>query len=247
MPPRLESALAAPGGRENPPPLPNDERERLILAHLPLVRSLARRYANRGEPLDDLVQVGTVGLIKAIDRFDPDRGKDLAAFAAPTILGEIRRHFRDRAWAVHVPRPLQEAHAAVAAAVDDLTARLGRSPSVAEIAAETGLDEETVLDAAAAGGAYRPVSLSAPRPGADDEAEASEQGEADAGYAVAAGRADLARGMRALPARERVILHLRFREDLTQSEIAARVGISQMHVSRLIQRALTRLRGAAGV
>jgi RNA polymerase sigma-B factor len=244
MAPSLEPALA-PSSRDDPPAA-GDERERLILAHLPLVRSLARRYANRGEPLDDLIQVGTVGLIKAIDRFDPERGRDLAAFAAPTILGEIRRHFRDRAWAVHVPRPLQEAHAAVTGAVDELTARLGRSPSVAEIAAETGLDEETVLDAAAAGAAYRPASLSAPRAGADDEADAPEPGAPDAGYAAADGRADLSRGMRALPARERVILHLRFREDLTQSEIAARVGISQMHVSRLIQRALARMRHAAG-
>jgi RNA polymerase sigma-B factor len=244
MPPPIELALA-PSERDLPS-LAGDERERLILAHLPLVRSLARRYANRGEPLDDLIQVGTLGLIKAIDRFDPERGKELAAFAAPTILGEIRRHFRDRAWGVHVPRPLQEAHAAVTQAVEGLTTRLGRSPSVSEISAETGLDEEAVLDAAAAGGAYRPVSLSTPRPGADEEADPPEPGEPDPGYAVADGRAILAKGMRALPARERLILQLRFREDLTQSEIAARVGISQMHVSRLIQRALEQLRREAG-
>jgi RNA polymerase sigma-B factor len=247
MAPRLEPALAAQRPWEGRGLDPSaGDRERLILAHLPLVRSLARRYANRGEPLDDLVQVGTVGLIKAIDRFDPGRGKDLAAFAAPTILGEIRRHFRDRAWAVHVPRPLQEAHASVARAVDALTRNLGRSPSIAEIAGETGLDQEEVLDAIAAGEAYRPLSLSAPRPGADDAADPLEPGEPDAGYELAEGRATLARGLRALPPRERVILHLRFQGGLTQSEIAARVGISQMHVSRLIQRALEQLRREAG-
>ena len=246
MPRSLQALLAAPDPWEEAERLRGAERERLILAHLPLVRSLARRYANRGEPLDDLVQVGTVGLIKAIDRFDPERGSELAAFAAPTILGEIRRHFRDRAWSVHVPRRLKEGHAAVTRAVEDLTGRLGRSPSVAEIAAETGLDQEEVLDATAAGEAFRPLSLSAPRPGGDDASDLLDPGAPDEGYEVADGRAVLSRGMRMLPARERVILHLRFAEGLTQSEIAARVGISQMHVSRLIRRALERLRQEAG-
>jgi len=220
-------------------------REQVILAHLPLVRSLARRYANRGEPLDDLIQVGTLGLIKAIDRFDPSRGRELSTFATPTILGEIRRHFRDRAWAVHVPRGIQDAHGRVSRVVDELTTRLGRSPSIDEIAAETDLSPDEVLDAMAAGSAYRPMSLSRPPAGAEDE-DPIDVGATDPGFERADGRVAIGGGLKRLPARERVILHLRFQEGLTQSEIAARVGISQMHVSRLIQKALDRLREDAG-
>jgi RNA polymerase sigma-B factor len=131
-------------------PLSAEERERMVMEHLPLVRGLARRYADRGEPLDDLVQVGTIGLIKAVDRFDPSRGNKLASFATPTILGEIRRHFRDRSWTVRVPRGIQEARAEIAKAVDDLSARLGRSPSVREIAEAADLSVDEVLDALAA-------------------------------------------------------------------------------------------------
>lgn len=222
-----------------------EERDRIIMEHLPLVRALARRYANRGEPLDDLVQVGTVGLIKAVDRFDPSRGRELATFAAPTILGEIRRHFRDRAWGVHVPRGVQEAQARVSRVMDELSADLGRSPSVAEIAEGTGLNEEQVLDALAAGAAYRPISLSSAQTGPEDE-NPIEIAEEDPGFVRAEGRATLGDGLRRLPARERVILELRFAEGLTQSEIAARIGISQMHVSRLIKRSLETLRRDAG-
>ena len=142
--------------------LSDGERERLIMEHLPLVRGLARRYAERGEPLDDLVQVGTIGLIKAIDRFDPSRGYKLASFATPTILGEIRRHFRDRSWTVRVPRGIQEARARIAHAVDDLSASEGRSPSVREIADAADLSVEEVLDALAAGSAQRPAPLASP-------------------------------------------------------------------------------------
>ena len=138
------------------------ERERLIIEHLPLVRGLARRYADRGEPLDDLVQVGTIGLIKAIDRFDPARGFKLASFATPTILGEIRRHFRDRSWTVRVPRGIQEARAQISHAVDVLSASEGRSPSVREIAEQTDLPLDDVLDALAAGSAQRPAPLASP-------------------------------------------------------------------------------------
>jgi RNA polymerase sigma-B factor len=211
------------------------------------VRSLARRYTNRGEPLEDLVQVGTLGLIKAVDRFDPTRGHELASFATPTILGEIRRHFRDRAWAIHVPRALQDAHSRVGRAVETLTGQLGRTPSVVEIAREAALDEEDVLEAIAAGGAYRPLSLSRPASAQSEDEEPMDVGGAEEGYVQAEGRAALAGSLRTLPARERVILHLRFNEGMTQSEIAAQIGISQMHVSRLIQRALGRLREQAGV
>ena len=220
------------------------EREQQIVDHLPLVRSLARRYANRGEPLDDLVQVGVIGLIKAIDRFDPARGTDLASFATPTVLGEIRRHFRDKTWMVHVPRGVQDAHARVNRAVDELTGRLRRGPSVREIAEEADLTEEEVLDAMAAGGAYQPLSLS--RPAGPDDDDPIDVGAPDDGFAWAEGRAALGSRLRELPERERWILFLRFLEGLTQSEIASRVGISQMHVSRLIQRSLETLRRSVG-
>jgi RNA polymerase sigma-B factor len=221
------------------------DRERLIMEHLPLVRGLARRYADRGEPLDDLVQVGTIGLIKAIDRFDPARGYKLASFATPTILGEIRRHFRDRSWTVRVPRGIQEARARIAQAVDELSATRGRSPSVREIAEAADLSVEDVLDALAAGSAQRPAPLAAPgRDGDEDEGIAV--GLEDPGFEQADARATLEAGLSDLPARERVILHLRFEEGLTQSQIAEQVGVSQMHVSRLIRRALERLRESAG-
>ena len=226
-------------------PLSSAERERLIMEHLPLVRGLARRYAERGEPLDDLVQVGTIGLIKAIDRFDPTRGYKLASFATPTILGEIRRHFRDRSWTVRVPRGIQEARAQIAHAVDDLSARNGRSPSVREIADAADLSMDDVLDALAAGSAQRPAPLSSPG-GEGEEEEGVAVGVDEAGYEQAEARATLTAGLADLPARERVILHLRFEEGLTQSQIAAKVGVSQMHVSRLIRRALETLRDRAG-
>lgn len=220
------------------------ERERLIVENLPLVRALARRFAHRGEPLDDLVQVGTIGLIKAIDRFDPSRGIPLAGFATPTILGEIRRHFRDTTGAVHIPRGVSENRARVGAAVDDLTAREGRAPSVRRIAAETELSEEEVLDALMAGAARRTVPIDGPAEGSDDHPVA-QVGSVDEGFEAAEARAVLADGLADLPSRERAIIHMRFHEDLTQSEIAHRVGISQMHVSRLIRRSLEDLRAGA--
>lgn len=216
------------------------------MEHLPLVRGLARRYAERGEPLDDLVQVGTIGLIKAIDRFDPSRGYKLASFATPTILGEIRRHFRDRSWTVRVPRGIQEARARIAQAVDELSATEGRSPTVREIGEAADLSIEDVLDALAAGSAQRPAPLAAPGRGERDEDEGIAVGLEDPGFEQAEARATLDAGLAALPARERVILHLRFEEGMTQSQIAERIGVSQMHVSRLIRRALEALRESAG-
>jgi RNA polymerase sigma-B factor len=209
---------------------------------MPLVRALARRYAGRGEELDDLVQVGAVGLIKAIDRFDVDRGVELSTYAIPTIVGEIRRHFRDKAWAVHVPRRLKELNLKLGQLLESLTAELGRSPTVAELAEAAGIEEEDVIDALESSQAYTARSLSAV--GSDDsEADPLESlGEEEPAYETAEDRTILAVGLAALDERERRIIHLRFFEGLTQSQIASDVGISQMHVSRLIRRALEKLR-----
>ncbi len=224
-------------------PARSREREQLILDHVGFVEALARRYADRGEPLEDLTQVGMVALVGAADRFDPDRGIDFRSFAAPTVLGEIRRYFRDKAWAVRVPRGLKDDWATVNTAAESLLGRLGRSPSAAEIAEETGMDLDRVLDALGARSAYRPRSLTrvSDEEGVGDiDLPASEDG-----YALVEERMALADGLRHLPPRERVILHLRFEHGMYQSEIAARLGISQMHVSRLISRALDTLREKA--
>jgi RNA polymerase sigma-B factor len=231
-------------GPNRGPGLAEAEREQLILEHMPLVRSLARRYANRGEPLDDLIQVGTLGLIKAVDRYDAGRGHELASFATPTILGEIRRHFRDATHTVRLPRPLQELVLQLNAAGDALAMRLGRTPTVAELAAEVGRSEEDVLDALAGDRDRRPRSLS--ESPLDEEDGDLEVGIDEPGFAGAEARVVLAPILDGLPPRERVILHLRLTEGLTQSEIAARVGLSQMHVSRLLAKAVTALREAAG-
>jgi RNA polymerase sigma-B factor len=221
------------------------QREQLILDHMPLVRALARRYANRGEPFDDLEQAGAIGLIKAVDRFDPSRPETFRAFAATTILGEIRRHFRDRTWTVRVPRGLKDDYVRVASAIDALASDLGRSPSTAEIAEATGLHEEQVLEAIDAHAAYRPRSMSESGADGDDEPSAVDIPDYEAGYELAEGREALQRGLAALPARERVILHLRFEEDMIQTDIANVMGISQMHVSRLISQAIDNLRRIA--
>ena len=222
------------------------ERERLIERHMPLVRSLARRYAGRGEPLEDLVQVGAIGLIKAVDRFDAARGVQLSTYATPTILGEIKRHFRDKSWSVRVPRGLQELHAKLQELVATETRRLGRSPSIAELARAAGVSEEEAVEALVAGHAYQAESLAA-GPGGDggEERDLLETlGAQEDGYALIDDRTALATGFGYLPPRERLILHLRFFEGLTQSEIAERVGISQMHVSRLLRRSLGELQQA---
>jgi RNA polymerase sigma-B factor len=218
-------------------------RDELIERSMPLVRSLARRYANRGEQLDDLVQIGAIGLIKAIDRFDVDRGFELTTYATPNIIGEIKRHFRDKGWSVRVPRGLQELNVRLTRLVEQLTVELGRSPTIAELAQSADVDEEQVLEALESGRAYTSVSLSG---GADEDGGELDPLEAigseEPAYAVSEDRALLAPGFRALDERERSILHLRFFEGLTQSQIAAQVGISQMHVSRLIRRSLEKIR-----
>ena len=218
-------------------------REQLIEQYLSLVRSLARRYAYRGEQLDDLVQIGCIGLIKAIDRFDIDRGVELTTYATPNIIGEIKRHFRDKGWAVRVPRGLQELNVQLSKIVEDQTVQLGRSPTIPELAKAAGVEEELVLEALESGRAYTSLSLSASGSDEDGELDPLESlGTEEHQYSVSEDRAVLAPGFRALDERERRILHLRFFDGLTQSQIAQQVGISQMHVSRLIRRALEKIR-----
>jgi RNA polymerase sigma-B factor len=227
-----------------------EARERLIEQYLPLVRSLARRYSYRGEQLEDLVQVGCIGLIKAIDRFDVDRGVELTTYATPNIIGEIKRHFRDKGWSVRVPRGLQELNVRLSHLVEDLTVQLERSPTIAELAKAAGVEEEEVLEALESGQAYATLSLSAPTGGGEEGSDLDpleSLGELEHEYEVSEDRAVLAPGLRVLDERERRILHLRFFEGLTQSQIAQQVGISQMHVSRLIRRALDKIRDEIAV
>lgn len=207
---------------------------------MPLVRSLARRYAGRGEPLDDLVQVGAIGLLKAIDRFDSSVGRDLRAFAAPAILGEIRRHFRDQAWAVKVPRTVKDAYVTVSHAIDVLSGELGHSPTVAQIVEFSGVSEALVLDALAAGSAYRPQSLTGSGDDADHDLELPVD---DAELARTLDRATFGAAIANLSEQQRRVVSLRFVDDLTQSQIAAKMGISQMHVSRLLRASLAQIRG----
>jgi RNA polymerase sigma-B factor len=221
-------------------------REQLIEQYMSLVRSLARRYSYRGEQLDDLVQIGAIGLIKAIDRFDIDRGVELTTYATPNIIGEIKRHFRDKGWAVRVPRGLQELNVQLSRIVEQLTVQLGRSPTIPELATAAGAQEEEVLEALESGRAYSSLSLSTGGGGdGEDDLDPLESiGTEEHQYEVSEDRAVLAPGFRALDERERMILQLRFFEGLTQSQIAQQVGISQMHVSRLIRRSLEKIRAA---
>ena len=220
-------------------------REQLIEQYMSLVRSLARRYSYRGEQLEDLVQIGAIGLIKAIDRFDIDRGVELTTYATPNIIGEIKRHFRDKGWSVRVPRGLQELNVQLSKLVEQLTVQLGRSPTIAELAKGAGVEEEEVLEALESGRAYSSLSLSSGSGGGGDGEELDPLesiGTEEHQYDVSEDRAVLAPGFRVLDVRERKILHLRFFEGLTQSQIAQQVGISQMHVSRLIRRSLEKIR-----
>jgi RNA polymerase sigma-B factor len=221
-------------------------REALVERFLPLARQLARRYQRGSEPLDDLVQVASLGLLKAIDRFEPGRETAFSSFAVPTILGELKRHFRDRGWSVRVPRDLQELAARVERVGDQLALELGRAPTLDELAVRLGVTVEQVLEAREAAGAYRAVSLDRPRDEEDEgDGVADHMGVEDPGYSLAENAATVQRLMEVLSEREREVLRLRFSEDLTQSEIGLRVGVSQMHVSRLIRQAVGRLRDAA--
>ena len=218
-------------------------RDQALIELMPLVRALALRYAGRGEPLEDLVQVGSIGLIKAVDRFDIDRGVDFPSYAVPTIVGEIRRHFRDKAWAMHVPRRLKELSLRLSRVLDQLTTELGRSPTIAELAAAAGVEEEEAIDALDSMNAYSTRSLQAPFDEGSDDNLSEKLGTDELGYAEVEDGTLVAAGLDALDERERRIVELRFFHELTQSQIASEIGISQMHVSRLLRRALTTMRG----
>ena len=217
-------------------------RDELVEMHLPLVQYLARRFRNRGEPYDDLVQVATIGLIKSIDRFDLERGVEFSTYATPTIVGEIKRHFRDKGWAIRVPRRLQEMKLALTKATSELSQRNGRAPTVAELAAHLSLTEEDILEGLESSNAYSAISLDAPD--LDDETSAMTDtlGVTDAALEGVEYRESLKPMLEKLPPREKRILLLRFFANMTQSQIATELGISQMHVSRLITRTLAQLR-----
>jgi RNA polymerase sigma-B factor len=224
-----------------------DARDELVVRFMPLARQLAGRYRHAGEPLEDLVQVACVGLIKAVDRYDPERGNGFTRYAVPTMLGEIKRHFRDKGWSVHVPRATQELVLKVGEALGALPAKLGRSPTARDIAAAVNAPVEDVLEAMEAATAYEAVSLDAPRSGGREEEGwtlAESLSEDEHGYELVEIGETLRGTLEALPPRERLILRLRFEEDLTQAEIAEQIGVSQMHVSRLLRRSLDRLSAA---
>ena len=218
-------------------------RDELVEMHLPLVEYLARRFRNRGEPLDDLIQVATIGLIKSVDRFDTERGVEFSTYATPTIVGEIKRHFRDKGWAIRVPRRLQELKLALTKATSELSQKQGRAPTVAELAAFLKLSEEEILEGLESANAYSAISLDSPD-GADDDspAVADTLGQVDDALEGVEYRESLKPLLERLPPREKKILLLRFFGNMTQSQIATDLGISQMHVSRLLARTLAQLR-----
>jgi RNA polymerase sigma-B factor len=218
-------------------------REELVQRFLPLARQLVKRFENSGEPVEDLMQVASIGLVKAIDRFESERGTAFSSFAVPTVIGELKRYFRDAGWAVHVPRAIQERALEVNQTVAELTRTLGRSPTTAEVAAAIDIRPEEVVEAMEAAMAYESLSLEAPPP---EESAGEPYGERiaveDTGFELAEYSSTIGPQLRGLSERDRLVLHLRFVEDLTQTEIAERIGVSQMHVSRLIRAALQRVR-----
>ncbi len=222
-------------------------REELVKRFLPLARDLALRYTYTDEPFDDLLQVASLGLVKAIDRFEPGRGSKFTSYAAPTILGELKRHFRDKGWSLRVPRDLQERTLAVSRATEVLSTELGRSPKVREVAEHLGCTTEQVLEAQEAAASYEAASLDAPTSREDGESAALVDllGTDDSAYELVEDRDAIASTWLALPEVERKVVELRFMHDLTQREIGEQIGYSQMHVSRLLRRALNRLESAA--
>jgi len=221
----------------------SDARESLVHLHLPLVEHLAARFRGRGEPFDDLVQVGTIGLLKAIERFELDRGVEFSTYATPTIVGEIKRHFRDKGWSIKVPRRLQEMRQSLATATSDLTQQQGRSPTIAELALHLDVSEEVVLEGLESSNAYTTLSLDAPNTrGQEGPTMGDALGRTDAALAGVEYRVSLKPLLAALDPREQRIILLRFFGQMTQSQIAAELGLSQMHVSRLLSRSLATLR-----
>jgi RNA polymerase sigma-B factor len=220
-------------------------RDELVVAHLNLARYLAVRFGNRGEQIDDLVQVATLGLIKAIDRYDPNRGVEFTTYATPTIIGEIKRYFRDKGWMIRVPRRLQELNLAVNREMEHAAIELGRSPTVTDLASRLSVSEEEVIEAQELGQMYNLLSIDSELAAASDAKTATlldYLGREDPELALLEDKANLERGFAALDPRERVILYLRFYENMSQAEVAKRFGVSQMHVSRLQQRALEKLK-----
>jgi RNA polymerase sigma-B factor len=222
-------------------------RDQLVESHLPFVIYLARRFSGRSEPLSDLIQVGSIGLIKAIDRFDPERGLEFSTFAAPTILGEIKRHFRDTTWLIHVPRRAQELQTAMTAARSELNQELGRAPTVTELATRLDVDEDIVIEALDVARAHSGVPLDALAPPGETVPVHPALGYVDDGFEAVEHRAYLRRAIAELPESEREVVALRFFAGKTQTEIAAMIGVSQMQVSRLLARGLRRLRTSLGV
>lgn len=220
------------------------QRDRIVERCLPLADHIARRFDGRGEPRDDLVQVARVGLVNAVIRFNVDAGSDFVSFAVPTIMGEVRRHFRDNSWSVKVPRRLKELHLRLGAATAELSQRLGRAPTASELAEELGMDRDEVVEGLVAGSSYNTLSIDSGGNSGTEEAPAIADtlGDVDLGLDQIENREALRPLLAALPERERMVLLLRFFENLTQTQIAERVGISQMHVSRLLAKSLTRLR-----
>ena len=222
-------------------------RNELAERHRGLAVTLARRFAGRGEPLDDLVQVAMLALLRAIERFEPARGNSFTTFATPTVLGELRRHFRDHTWALKVPRPIKDLHLRVRPAVNELRAELGRAPTVPEVAAHLSVREEDVLQALEVSAAYRPSSIHASAPGGDGQTFEERLADDRDDYAATEVEQTVRSLLARLPERERTVLQLRFYDELTQSEIAERIGISQMHVSRILRATLDRLGHVPGI
>jgi RNA polymerase sigma-B factor len=244
---RSRALFAQLGAVHNPAVDRARARDELVELHLPLVEHCARRFVNRGEPLEDLVQVGTIGLIKAVDRFDTARGVEFSTYATPTVLGEIKRHFRDKGWAIRVPRRLQELRMSIGTATSELSQQLGRSPTTAEVADRLGVAVDEVLEGLESSNAYATVSLDAGDGDDDGIGSMLEMiGAADDALHRVEVRESIRRLIEWLPPRERQIVVLRYFQQMTQSQIAEEIGISQMHVSRLLTRTLAGLRDAVG-
>lgn len=222
-------------------------RDACVERCLPLAEHIARRFDGRGEAFEDLLQVARLGLVNAVDRFDPERGSDFVSFAVPTIMGEVRRHFRDTGWAVRVPRRMKELHLALSKATSELSQHLGRAPTAAELAEELGIDQEDVLQGLVAGNAYQTVSVDRSSPSGDDGLTLADTlGDYDAALDEVENHEALRPLLEALPPRERTVVLLRFFGNMTQTQIAERVGVSQMHVSRLLTKTLAQLREQLG-